>query len=237
MFTELTILVPVYNEEDNLSRLFDALLSYLYHANRPAKVLFINDGSTDSSKKIITKFCNDHRSFDYIDLIRNQGLSAALKAGFDQADTALIGYLDADLQTTPEDFNLLLDYINDYDLVTGIRVKREDPIIKIMVSRIANVFRRLITKDGIKDTGCPLKIIKSNYAKQMPMFEGLHRFIPALVLLQHGKVKQVPVKHFSRKAGRSNFGIWKRMLEGVSSCVTYVRIKKNYKQHPNGLNF
>lgn len=230
MLAELTILVPVYNEEENLNRLFDALVNYLNNAKKPAKVLFINDGSTDSSLVLLREFCNDYSSFDYIDLVRNQGLSVALKAGFDHADTSLIGYLDADLQTTPEDFNILLDYIDHYDLVTGIRVDRQDPLIKKIVSRIANLVRRLMTQDGIEDTGCPLKIIKSDFAKHMPYFEGLHRFIPALVLLQGGKVKQVPVQHSHRMAGQSNFGIWKRMVEGLSSCVAYLKLKRKFKR-------
>ena len=97
---------------------------------------------------------------------------------------------------TPEDFNLLLEYTDDYELVMGIRVGRKDSLVKNMSSKVANGFRRLMTKDGVKDTGCPLKILHTEYAQRIPFFTGMHRFLPALILLQQGKVKQVPVRHY-----------------------------------------
>ncbi|KUL08593.1 MAG: Dolichol-phosphate mannosyltransferase, partial [Proteiniphilum sp. 51_7] len=115
-----TILIPVYNEEENIYALEDKLRQYLPHAAFPTAVLFINDGSNDNSLQRIREVCSRNHSFYYLDLKNNGGLSAALKAGIDHVCSEYVGYMDADLQTDPEDFNLLLQEIADYEIVTGI---------------------------------------------------------------------------------------------------------------------
>ncbi len=225
---QFTIIVPVYNEEDNLPRVEKELLEYIKIASKKTKVLFVNDGSKDSSQKHIEAIANRHPEFQYVSFKENRGLSAAIKAGFDYADTELVGYIDSDLQTDPKDFNVLLEHINDYDLVTGVRANRKDSFVKNMSSTIANGIRRAFTKDGMDDTGCPLKVIKTDYAKRIPMFEGLHRFLPAMILLQHGKIIQVPVKHFPRVAGEAKFGVWNRLIGPLMDCFAYLWMKKKY---------
>ena len=195
---ELTIIVPVFNEECNIERLHKELCRFLDSSAMKARVLFINDGSKDSSLQKIREICENSDSFSYCSFDRNYGLSAAVKAGFDYSDTPWTGYMDADLQTTPMDFNVLLEFTGEYDLITGVRLDRRDSIVKNLSSVIANKIRRAFTHDGMDDTGCPLKIIRTDVAKRIPMFNGLHRFLPAMVLLQNGKIKQVPVRHFSR---------------------------------------
>lgn len=224
----LTIIIPVFNEEKNLERVEKELKSYLEHCKISTTVLFVNDGSRDSSLQIIKKICVENPGFQYINFDKNYGLSTALKAGFDYAESSLIGYIDSDLQTSPKDFDLLLEYIGEYDLVTGVRSDRKDSLVKHMSSRIANIIRRSFTQDGMDDTGCPLKIIKTDYAKRIPMFRGLHRFLPAMILLQNGKIKQVPVQHFPRIAGKGKFGIWNRLLGPMTDCIAYVWMKKKY---------
>lgn len=225
---KLTIIVPVYNEEDNLYRVEKELLDYIKIALYPTRILFINDGSIDSSQKYIEDICTRNTSFNFISFENNGGLSAAMKAGFDHTKTELVGYIDADLQTTPQDFNLLLKHIEEYDLVTGIRTNRKDSLIKNISSKIANKTRRIFTRDGIDDTGCPLKIIKTDVAKRIPMFKGLHRFLPAMVLLQKGKVIQIPVQHFPRVAGKTKFGVFNRFLGPLSDCFIYLWMRKKY---------
>lgn len=222
---QLTIIVPVYNEDDNLLRVEKELSDYLTIAIVPTKILFINDGSTDKSQALIEAICKRHQNFDYILFAKNQGLSAALKAGFDHIETPLVGYIDADLQTSPKDFNELLKHINNYDLVTGIRAHRKDTVVKQMSSRMANAIRRIFTRDGIKDTGCPLKIIKTDIAKRIPMFSGLHRFLPAMVLLLNGTIKQIPVQHFPRLAGTSKFGLRQRLISPLIDCFAFLWMK------------
>ena len=133
---EFTIIVPVYNEELNLKRVEKELVSFIKIAKKKTTILFINDGSTDNSQQIIEDICQKNIEFRFIHFKNNKGLSAALKAGFDNIDTPLLGYIDADLQTSPKDFNILLNHTEHYDLVTGIRTQRKDSLIKKISSKI-----------------------------------------------------------------------------------------------------
>lgn len=225
---ELTIVVPVFNEEDNLFRLYDELNKFIVESDVKTKVLFVNDGSMDNSLSIIKDICTYATHFTYCSFDKNYGLSTAIKAGFDLSDTPWIGYIDADLQTSPADFNHLFEFAEDYDLITGVRTNRKDSFIKKNSSLIANKIRRAFTHDGMDDTGCPLKLIRSDFAKRIPMFKGLHRFLPAMILLQNGRVLQVPVQHFPRTAGKSKFNLWNRMLGPLTDCFAYLWMKKKY---------
>lgn len=225
---ELTIIVPVYNEEDNMSKLEELLSVYLTKAIRSTCVLFVNDCSTDGSLDKIKDVCRRHTSFFYISFEKNGGLSAALKAGIDNTDSRFVGYMDADMQTVPDDFNLLLADIDQYELVMGIRANRKDKWGKRIQSKIANGFRRMMTHDGVQDTGCPLKVMHADYAKRIPFFTGMHRFLPALILLQNGRVKQVPVRHFPRTAGVSKYHLWNRLVAPFVDCFAYRWMKKRY---------
>ena len=228
MSYEFTIIIPVYNEEENLDRVEKEFLEYLKIATKKTKIIFVNDGSKDQSQAIIERICADNNAFSFISFKENKGLSVAITAGFQNTKTTLVGYIDSDLQTDPKDFNLLLEYIDDYDLVTGVRANRKDSFVKNMSSRIANGIRRSFTHDGMEDTGCPLKVIKTSFAKRIPMFKGLHRFLPAMILLQDGKIKQIPVKHFPRIAGEAKFGVWNRLLSPLIDCFAYLWMKKKY---------
>ena len=225
---QLTIIIPVYNEEDNIKTLEEKLGAYLPKASRKACVLFVNDGSTDNSLPLIKEVCQRQNNFFYLSLMRNGGLSAAMKAGIDVTESTFVGYMDADLQTTPDDFNLLLEHIDDHELVMGIRTNRKDTGFKKLQSKIANGFRRMMTHDGVQDTGCPLKVMHTTYARRIPFFTGMHRFLPALILLQEGRVKQVPVHHFPRVAGTSKYHLWNRLVAPFSDCFAFRWMKQRY---------
>lgn len=225
---EFTIIVPVYNEEDNLKRVEQELSNYIKIASKKTNILFVNDGSKDNSQLLIEEICEKNPDFSFISFEKNCGLSAAIAAGFKNVDAELVGYIDSDLQTAPEDFNLLLKEIGEYDFVTGVRTGRKDSFVKNMSSTIANGIRRAFTHDGMDDTGCPLKVIKTEYAKNIPMFNGLHRFLPAMILLQNGKIKQIPVQHFPRIAGVAKYGLWNRLVGPLIDCFAYVWMKKKY---------
>ena len=225
---QLTIIIPVYNEEDNIKTLEEKLGAYLPKASRKACVLFVNDGSTDNSLPLIKEVCQHQNNFFYLSLMRNGGLSAAMKAGIDATESTFVGYMDADLQTTPDDFNLLLEHIDDHELVMGIRTNRKDTGFKKLQSKIANGFRRMMTHDGVQDTGCPLKVMHTAYARRIPFFTGMHRFLPALILLQEGRVKQVPVHHFPRVAGTSKYHLWNRLVAPFIDCFAFRWMKQRY---------
>jgi glycosyltransferase involved in cell wall biosynthesis len=225
---QFTIVVPVYNEEDNIAALEQRLSTYLPTAKYKACVLFVNDGSKDSSIDRIRQICARQPDFYYIDFQKNCGLSAAIKAGIDYCQSPYVGYIDADLQTSPDDFNLLLADIDNFQLVMGIRANRQDSGFKRLQSKIANGFRRMMTHDGVQDTGCPLKVMHTDYARRVPFFTGMHRFLPALFLLQEAKIKQVPVNHYPRVAGVSKFNIWNRLISPLMDCFAYRWMKKRY---------
>jgi len=231
---KFTIVIPVYNEEDNLERVEQELLDYTKIASVPTKILFVNDGSKDKSQDLIEAICDRQSNFSFISFQENRGLSAAIKAGFDYTETELVGYIDADLQTNPEDFNLLLEHIDNHHLVTGVRADRKDSFVKNMSSKIANGIRRTFTHDGMDDTGCPLKVIRTENAKRIPMFKGLHRFLPAMILLQEGKVIQIPVRHYPRIAGEAKFGLWNRLLGPLMDCFAYLWMKRKYINYTVG---
>ena len=222
----LTIIVPLYNEEANLPRLARELTEYLSITSHKAKVLFVNDGSTDGSQRFIEKYCADYLDFSYILLRENCGLSTALKAGIDQVRTKYAGYIDADLQTSPFDFDLLMAEIDSFELVMGMRVGRRDDLVKRISSKIANAIRRSVTHDGVQDTGCPLKIFHTEVARRIPFFKGMHRFLPALVLLGGGRVKEIPVRHFDRLAGRSNFHLYNRLFGPAIDLIAFVWMRR-----------
>jgi len=226
---KFTIIVPIYNEDDNIARLETTLATYLPQCTETACVIFVNDGSTDNSLQSIKEICNRNKDFYYISFCKNKGLSAAIKAGIDQCESPLVGYMDADLQTTPEDFNLLLPYANDYALVSGIRAKRLDSLSKKFQSKIAFYFRRLLTGDKATDTCCPLKVMQTSYAKRIPFFSGMHRFLPALISLQDGgSFYETPVRHFPRTAGKSKFHLWNRVVGAFFDCFIYCWMKARY---------
>lgn len=225
---DFTIIVPVYNEEDNMDAVEKRLAAYLPTASRRACVLFVDDCSTDRSLAFIKEICARNEHFYYIAFARNGGLSAALKAGIDYAWSPLVGYIDSDLQTAPEDFNLLLARADEAELVTGIRADRKDSGFKKLQSKIANGFRRSMTHDGVADTGCPLKVMHTDYAKRVPFFTGMHRFLPALIQLQNGRVIQMPVRHFPRVAGKSKYHLWNRLAGPFKDCFAYRWMRKRY---------
>ncbi|MDY7393670.1 glycosyltransferase family 2 protein [Aureibaculum sp. 2210JD6-5] len=224
----MTIIIPVFNEIDNLDRIHSTFTDYFLKSKTKSKVLFIDDGSTDGSFNKIEEICNGNPDFEFLKFKENCGLSAAIKAGIDHIETELIGYIDADLQTTPYDFDILLADIDNYQAVIGFRGKRKDTLNKKIQSLIANSIRRGLINDGIIDTGCPLKVIHSDVAKKIPFFKGMHRFIPALILLQNGKIKQIKVQHFERIAGQSKFNIFNRSLKALRDTFGYRWMRRRY---------
>lgn len=225
---ELTIIIPVYNEVDNLDRVEKALTDYIPTATVKTCALFVNDGSTDGSLDKIRQICGRNAHCFFISSNENHGLSTAMKAGIDSTRSQLVGYIDSDLQTNPEDFNLLLQYTDDHQLVSGIRAHRKDTAFKRWQSRIANSFRRHMTGDTATDTGCPLKIMWTDYAQRLPFFDGMHRFLAALMTLENGRYKEVPVRHYPRTAGVSKYHLWNRLKGPFMDCFAFRWMKARY---------
>ncbi|NNG01498.1 MAG: glycosyltransferase family 2 protein [Desulfobacteraceae bacterium] len=209
---QITIIIPVFNEAACLNRLGDELMGFFVQSPLPVRVLFVNDGSTDGGDDYLRALCRRQPDFTCLTFPANCGLSAALRAGIDSCHTPLVGYMDADLQTLPGDFLKLMPHADEYEMVNGIRQNRHDPMRKIISSRIANSIRKFVLKDGMDDTCCPLKIMQTGIARKIPYFSGMHRFLPALVQMQGGRVKQVPVRHFPRYAGQPKYHLHNRLV-------------------------
>lgn len=225
---KLCIVVPVFNEEEGLNACFAALKEFLPQAKVKTCVLFVNDHSADSSLAMIEKACADNPDFYFVSLKKRSGLTGALKAGFTNAQSEWVGYIDSDLQTFPEDFNILIEKMNEYDLICGIRAKRHDSWSKKWQSKIANKIRNSITHDGFTDTNCPLKIMKTELASKLPLFTGMHRFLPALSLMMGYKVIGIPVRHTERKFGKSKFGLLNRAVPGLFDLFAFAWMRSRF---------
>ena len=229
---QFTIVIPVYNEREGLPQLESRLAAYLEKAAmQPACVLLVDDGSTDGSGDMLEEMCSRNADFFYLRFAHNAGLSAALKAGFDACRSPYAGYIDADLQTDPEDFDLLLPYAAGHALVTGIRTGRKDSFGKRLISKLANHARRRIVHDTAVDTGCPLKVIQTAYARQLPPLNGMHRFLPALIPMMGGTCLQVPVHHHPRTSGKSKFNLSNRFWGPIRDAFGYRWYRRRYLRY------
>lgn len=214
-----TIYAPVYNEIDGLPKLEKALDEYSksIESERDVFVLFVNDGSDDGSEEALNDICARHANWTVLHFDRNYGNSAAFKAAIDYCQTPLLGHIDADLQTDPEDFNLMLPHMDEFALVCGDRVKRNDKLSRKASTYLANKWRHMFTGDHFHDVTSPLKIMRTEYAKKMPFFNGSHRFIPVSFMMMGAPVKVVPIRHYPRTSGKAKYGFFNRMFSGVAS--------------------
>lgn len=226
--SKFTVIVPVFNEEESLTRLYSEMDKFLDCSPISTSVLFVNDGSLDRSQKIIEEIARQDMRYHFLQLHENRGLSTALKAGIDHSQSQWIGYIDADLQTSPLDFLKLLSFLPEFDLVTGIRAERKDSPVKKISSVVANHVRRMIIHDGIEDTGCPLKVGNGRMLKSIPFFHGMHRFLPALVQMAGGKVKQVPVKHYPRLEGTPKYHLSNRLIGPLFDTLAFRWMQHHY---------
>ncbi len=206
---DLSIVIPVYNEEENLPILYEKLKKVLDNLGKSYEIILVNDGSTDKSWEIIKKLAEKDPHVIGVNFRRNYGQTAAMSAGFDVANGEIIITMDADLQNDPEDIPKLLEKIEEgYDIVSGWRKNRKDAFIsRTLPSRIANWLISKVTGVYLHDYGCSLKAYKSEIAKNLDYYGEMHRFLPALAKPLGAKVIEIPVKHHPRLYGKSKYGI------------------------------
>jgi glycosyltransferase involved in cell wall biosynthesis len=224
----LSIVVPLYNEEENAvlltQKIHESLVGYKY------QIIYIDDFSTDNTRSEIKKMDDD--KVHLIELKKNYGQSLALAAGLDYAEGEYVITMDGDLQNDPSDIPQMLEYAvnQEFDVVTGIRQKRKDSLVKKIPSKIANFLVRRVTKLDIKDNGCALKVFNKDIAKELNLYGEMHRFITLLAHLEGAQIKQVPVKHHARHAGVSKYGL-ERVFKVVADMMLLLFIRK-YFQRP-----
>jgi len=215
----LSVVIPAYNEEPNVEACYRELVEVLVVLGRPFEVVFVDDGSSDGTFAVLARRAEADPRLRVIRFRRNAGQTAALAAGFRAARGEGVVTLDADLQNDPRDIPTLLAALAACDAVWGWRVDRRDPWTKRAASRIANTVRQRFTRDGIHDTGCPLKVFRRQALERLPLFyafRGMHRFLAALLRMEGYRVVEVPVRHRPRYAGRSKYGNWTRLWAGLA---------------------
>jgi glycosyltransferase involved in cell wall biosynthesis len=208
----ISVVVPVFNERDNLATLAGEIRGALLPLGRPYEVVFVDDGSTDGSGLALAALRASDPAVRVVSFRRNAGQSAALDAGFRHARGAVVVTLDADLQNDPADIPRLLDALDGYDAVAGVRVRRRDGLVRRVSSRVANYVRNRLSQETISDTGCSLKAFRRDALERIFPFDGMHRFLPTLLKMEGFRVRELPVGHRPRVHGDSKYGIGNRLI-------------------------
>jgi len=229
---DVSLVIPLYNEIDNISTLHEAILPVLSSLEKDTEIIYVDDGSTDGTFEQLQKIQASDSSVWVIQLRRNFGQAAAFSAGFDFARGNVIVTMDGDLQNDPDDIPLLIEKIDQgYDIVSGWRVKRKDNFItRRLPSMIANSIISRVTGVKLHDYGCSLKAYREEVVKNIRLYGELHRFIPAIASWMGIRVAEVPVNHFPRRHGRSKYGLG-RTLRVILDLIT-VKFLLNYATRP-----
>jgi len=225
---EISVIVPVFNEEESIPLLIPKLVKVLNHLNAPYEVLLVDDGSLDGSLRILKEMTTRHSFLRILRFKENRGSSAVLVAGVSEARGKKIVTLDSDLQNDPEDIPKLLEYLGSYDMAAGWRQKRKDPWIRRISSKIANRVRNWLSGEKINDSVCPLRVFKKESFQDIPKFNGMHRFLPTLMKMEGYRVIEVPVSHHPRRFGKSKYNIRNRMWRSFIDLLAVRWMKNRY---------
>jgi glycosyltransferase involved in cell wall biosynthesis len=229
---EISLIVPLYNERDNLLPLTEMVLSALQTLGIPFEVLYVDDGSNDGSEEIYQEICHQHPEVRVIQLRRNFGQTAAMSAGFDHARGSVILVMDGDLQNDPQDIPSLLAKLEEgFDVVNGWRRERQDRwLTRILPSKMANWLIGRITGVRLHDYGCSLKAYRAEVIKNVPLYGELHRFIPALASIYGARITEIPVNHHPRRYGKSKYTL-SRTFRVIMDLIM-VSFLKSFGQRP-----
>jgi glycosyltransferase involved in cell wall biosynthesis len=236
MTPDLSVVFPVFNEEENVPLLLAEIAKALDGTGWTYEMVAVDDGSSDRSLAVLHEQRAKFPSLRVMSFEKNSGQTAALDAGWRAARGKYVVSLDADLQNDPADIPLMMRKLEEknVDMVIGVRVNRRDTLARKVQSRIGNGVRNWITGDQITDTGCSLKLVKREAIDGVKLFTGMHRFLPTLVRMQGYKVIEMPVNHRARQFGVSKYGAMNRAFRGLVDCLAVRWMGKrmlNYKVH------
>ncbi len=227
----LSLVIPAYNEQENIPVLLQRVGDSLAQIGKPFEVLIVDDGSTDSTAKLLE---DGQRQFPWLRVLRmqkNGGQSAAFEAGFAAARGEIIATIDADLQNDPEEIPRLLPMLDGYDMVTGWRKDRHDTPFRRLQTRIANRIRNWLSDETINDSASSLKLYKRHCVDGLKLFNGMHRFFPTLVKMRGYTVLETPVKHSARYAGTAKYGLRNRAWRAFIDLLAVRWMKKRYLKY------
>lgn len=218
---DLSVVFPVYNEEQNVPILLDEIARALDGQGWTYEMVAVDDGSSDGSLAVLRGLKSKYPTLRVITFVKNSGQTAALDAGWRAARGRFVVSLDADLQNDPADIPKMMKELerSGSDMVIGVRVNRKDTWSRRMQSRIGNSVRNWITGDRITDTGCSLKLARREAIEPVRLFTGMHRFLPTLVRYAGFKVVEMPVNHRARQFGVSKYGAMNRAFKGLADCM------------------
>lgn len=229
---ELSVLIPIKDERDNLEPLHERLRRSLDALGKTYEIVFVDDGSTDDSFQVLERLAVRDSHVKVIRLRRNFGQTAALQAGIDWSSGDVLVTMDGDLQNDPADIGLLLDKLAEgYDAVLGLRANRQDHLfIRKIPSMLGNWLIRKVTGVHIKDMGCTLRAMRRDLAEALPLYGELHRFVPVLAQQYGGRLAQIPVRHHPRVAGKTKYNLT-RTFRVVLDLIT-VKFLHSYITRP-----
>jgi glycosyltransferase involved in cell wall biosynthesis len=227
----LSVIIPLYNEEENIPLLYEKLKQYLNSLEKEYEILLVDDGSIDRTLSILEEIQSKDNKVIVLSLRRNFGQTAAFAAGFDFARGDIVVTMDGDLQNDPADISKLLELIKDHDLVSGWRKKRKDPFFsRRLPSLMANWLISNVTGVKLHDYGCSLKAYRRDVIKNLKLYGEMHRFIPAVASWYGVRVAEVEVAHHPRLKGRSKYGI-SRTIKVVLDLIT-VKFLQSFSTKP-----
>jgi glycosyltransferase involved in cell wall biosynthesis len=215
----LTAVIPAFNEQESITDCVLEVRQVLKEIGRPFELLVVDDGSTDGTLNVLRHLKPTAPELRVVSFARNRGQTAAMAAGFDHARGELVVTLDADQQNDPRDIPALLEHMDRFDVVCGVRAKRRDNAVRRFSSRLANGIRNRLTRENISDTGCTLKIFRTAYLRKIRLFEGMHRFLPTLLRLEGARVTEAPVNHRPRTKGTAKYGVWNRLFKSARDLL------------------
>lgn len=225
---DLSIVIPAYNEQDNIQTLLDRLADTFEPLHQHFEVVMVDDGSTDRTQALLVEQKATRSWLRVVALDCNHGQTCAMAAGFKAARGNVIATLDGDLQNDPAEIPRLMAMLDECDAVTGWRVKRNDPWLRKLSTRIANAIRNWLSGESIHDSACSLKVYKRACLEGLTLFEGMHRFMPTLVKMRGYSVKEVPVSHHPRFSGQAKYGVWNRAFRAFIDLLAVRWMKKRY---------
>lgn len=216
---DVSVVVPVFNEADNVESLCHEIVATLMKTERRFEVILVDDASTDATPERLAAL-QVGASLRVLRHRRNYGQSAAVATGFRHARGCLVATLDGDGQNDPSDMPRLLEHLHatGADCVTGVRATRRDRWLKRIASRVGNQFRDWVTADHVSDSGCGIRVMRRDCLAEVPVFNGMHRFLPTLLRAQGFRVEELVVNHRPRLRGASKYGLRNRLWRGLRDC-------------------
>ncbi|MFG0320058.1 MAG: glycosyltransferase family 2 protein [Planctomycetota bacterium JB042] len=215
----VSVVVPVYDEEGAVAALAREIHAVLAGERIPHEIVFVDDASRDRTVAVLEETSADVPTLVVARHERNCGQSAAVATGFRRARGDVVVTLDGDGQNDPADIPRLLAALAGADAATGVRTKRHDSFVRRASSRIANGFRNAVTGDRVVDAGCGIRAVDRRALREVPVFNGMHRFLPTLLRAEGFTVAEIPVSHRPRTTGRSKYGIGNRLFRGIVDCL------------------